>query len=157
VRPNTDPGLDAESERTIGIALFNHVWTLLELPDRTAEQDLEMVHAAHASGYHWMKVGAPVNRSRSEWQVSRVYAVLGRAEPAIWHAKASLAICQREGIGDWDLGFAYEALARAYAVAGDADEARQWLSQARAAAADIAEDGDRNLLLADLDTITLPG
>lgn len=151
--PRTDPGLDAATHRQVGIALFNHTWTLLELDSRTREQVDEMIHSAHASAYHWMQVGTAANRARSEWQCSRVYAVVGRAEPAIWHARRCLEICEREGIGDWDLGFAYESLARAHAVAGDAAESRRWLEQARSAAAEIAEDGNRKLLLADLETI----
>ena len=58
-----------------------------------------------------------------------------------------------EGIGDWDLAFAYEALARAHAIAGDARQAREYTDQALAAAEDIAQDEDRDLLLGDLETI----
>jgi hypothetical protein len=64
-----------------------------------------------------------------------------------------LDLCRREGIGDWDLAFAHEALARASAVAGDAAAARTYTEQALAAAENIAETGDRELLLADLETI----
>jgi hypothetical protein len=151
--PKNDPGLDAATHRHVGVALFNHTWALLELESRTQEQVDEMVHATHASAYHWMQVGTAANRARSEWQCSRVYAVLERGEPAIWHARRCLEICDREGIGDWDLGFAFEALARAHAVAGEADQARRWLEQAHQAAAEIAEDDDRELLLRDLETI----
>ena len=152
----TDPNLDDATHREVGVALFNHVWSLLDVEARAEEQDLEMVHAAHASAYHWMKVGTPVNRARSEWQCSRVYAALGRSEPALWHAQKCLAICEREGIGDFDLAFAYEALARGCAVGGDAGEAGRWLTQARDAAASIAESDDRELLLSDLETIPRP-
>ena len=155
--PKTDPGLDPATERVVAVALFNHAWTLMEVADRTEEQECELVHAAHASAYHWMKVGNAVNRARSEWQCSRVYAVLGRAEPALWHARRCLGFCEREGIGDWDLAFAYEALARAHAVAGDRDESQRWLEKARNAAAEIAEDGDRELVLSDLETIPAVG
>ena len=151
--PKTDPGLDAATHRNVGVALFNYAWTLLDMESRTPEQDIELVHVTHASAYHWMQVGTAANRARSEWQCSRVYAVLGRAEPAIWHAGLCLAICEAEGIGDWDLGFAYEALARAHAVAGDKQESARWLQRAREQAADIAEAGDRDLLLKDLATI----
>ena len=151
--PKTDTGLDAEQNRAAGVALFNYTWTLLENEGRTEDQDVEMVHAAHASAYHWMQVGTAANRVRSEWQCSRVYSVLGRGEPALWHARKAQVICEREGIGDWDLGFVYEALARAHAVAGDLQESARWLEQARNAATDIAEDGDRELLLADLETV----
>jgi hypothetical protein len=61
--------------------------------------------------------------------------------------------CQENGIGDWDLAFAYEPLARAHAVAGETAQARHYTEQALAAARDIAEDGERELVLAALETI----
>ena len=142
-----------QDERRLAVDLFNGVWRLLENEDRTVEDDDRMVHMAHASRYHWGQVGAPENRSRGEWQVSRVYAVLGRAEPALHHARRGLEICQAHGIADWDLGYAYESLARAHAVAGDKEQARAWTEQALAAADEIAEDDDRELLLSDLESV----
>jgi hypothetical protein len=95
----------------------------------------------------------PAHLARGEWQISRVYTVLERAEPALHHAQRVLDLCQENGIGDWDLAFAYEALARAHAVAGNAARAREYTDQALAAAGEIADDEDRDLLLADLETI----
>jgi DNA-binding transcriptional MerR regulator len=139
--------------RLLAAQLFNETWRLMEKEERTRQDDDRMIHAAHASRYHWGEVpdGTPAHLARGEWQVSRVYTVLGRGEPALHHARRVL--CQENGIGDWDLGFAYEALARAYAVAGDAAQAREYTDQALAAAEDIAEAGERELLLADLETI----
>lgn len=136
-----------------GKTLFNDTWRLMEKEDRTPDEDAQMIHQAHASAYHWLQVGEPANVARSHWQCSRVYCVLGRGEPALYHARFVLDICQRHGIGDWDLAFAYEALARAHAVAGDKEESMRWLEQARLASADIAEDDDRELLLSDLETV----
>jgi hypothetical protein len=116
-------------------------------------QDDEMLHAAHASRHHWGVVGTPETWGRGEWQCSRVYAVLGRAEPALWHARRYLALCQEHGIGDWDLAFAHEAIARASKVAGDEAGCAAAVARARELAADIAEDEDRELLLGDLATI----
>jgi len=62
-----------------------------------------------------------------------------------------LDICQREGIAD--LAFAYEALARACALAGDTSGARRWAELARAARAQVAEDDDREIVLSDLETL----
>jgi DNA-binding transcriptional MerR regulator len=139
--------------RDLAAALFNATWQLMEKEDRTPDEDALMVHRAHASLYHWLQVGRPEHAARGEWQVSRVYTVLRRGEPALYHARRVLDICQRHGIGDWDLAFAYEALARAHAVAGDRVESHRWLEQARLASADIAEDDNRELLLGDLETI----
>ena len=69
-------------QRRLAAGLFNRVWELLEKADRTADDDDEMVNAAHASRYHWGETGEPVHRARGDWQCSRVYAVLGRPEPS---------------------------------------------------------------------------
>ncbi|NUR26062.1 MAG: tetratricopeptide repeat protein [Catenulispora sp.] len=141
------------AERQQAVDLFNGVWRLMEQEDRSREDDDRMLHMAHASRYHWGQVGTVVNVARGEWQVSRVYTVLGRGEPALHHARRVLDLCQANGIGDWDLAYAYEALARACAVAGDQEQARTWTEQALAAAEDIAEDDDRELLMSDLESV----
>jgi hypothetical protein len=156
--PDTQgPAFDPHERRQIGVALFNRVWTYLEMPDRTQEQDDLMLHMAHASRYHWEEsaLGGPENTARGEWQVSRVYSVLGRSEPALHHARRCLEICEANGIGDFDLAFAYEALGRASAVAGDAEAARGYVDLARAAGERIAETEDRELLEADLATVPI--
>ncbi len=147
------PTDERAQHRHWAVTLFNGAWRLLEKEDRTPDEDALLIHTAHASAYHWTVVGEPANFARSHWQCSRVYCVLGRAEPALYHARLVLDLCQRHGIGDWDLAFAYEALARAYAVAGDREQSRRWLEQARQASVDISADDDRELLLSDLETI----
>jgi DNA-binding transcriptional MerR regulator len=147
--------LDATTRRKLAADLFNHTWTLLEMTDRTTEQDDEMIHSAHASRYHWGEVadGEPVNLARGEWQCSRVYAVLGRAEPALWHARRCLAINEAAGSVDWDIASAYEAMARAYLTAGDAAQVAAWKTKATAALGGIADTDDRELIEGDLATL----
>ena len=135
--------------RGLGVALFNETWRLIT----SREDDELMVNAAHASAYHWSRApeSRPENRARSHWQLSRVYAVVGRAEPALHHARACLDLCERNGLADWDLAFAYEALARAHRVAGDDASAESF--RERAAAVPIADAEDRELLERDLSTL----
>src|SRR5215211_4699724 len=83
-------GDDAQVHRRLAAELFNRVWSLLEQTDRSQSDDDTVLHAAHASRFHWGEVGEPVNFARGEWQVSRVYAVLGRSEPALFHARRCL-------------------------------------------------------------------
>ena len=145
--------VDVADRRHLAVDLFNHVWTLLERSDRSPLENDEMLHAAHASRYHWGEVGEPVNLARGEWQCSRVYATLRRAEPALWHARRCLDLCEENGIGDWDIAFAHEAIARALHVAGDHAGADAAADRARELAAAIAEPEDRELLLSDLATV----
>jgi hypothetical protein len=128
------------AERQLGVDLFNGVWRLIE----SREDDDRMLHMAHASRFHWGE--APERRAenlaRGEWIVSRVYVLLGRAEPAIWHARRCLDHCREADIADWDLAYAYEALARAHGLAGAA-EAAEWKAKARDAGDAIADPEDR--------------
>jgi DNA-binding transcriptional MerR regulator len=143
----------AEDERKLAARLFNATWDLMEKENRSRDDDDAMLHMAHASRHHWGQVGAQVNFARGEWQCSRVYAVLRRPEPCLHHAQRVLDISTEQSLGGFDLAFAYEALARGHAINGDLEQARALTEQALAAAEDIAEDDDRDLLRSDLETI----
>jgi DNA-binding transcriptional MerR regulator len=145
--------LEPDQQHRVAVDLFNHTWTLMEKPDRSARETELMLHAAHGSRFFWEEIGEPVNHARGEWQLARAYAVARRAEPALHHARRCLELCEQHGIGDFDLAFAHEALARAHAIAGDADTAAEHERLARAAAEDIAAAEDRELLLGDLETL----
>jgi DNA-binding transcriptional MerR regulator len=149
--------LDVETHRQLGKELYNHTWTLIEAADRTPEQDDEMVFATHASAYHWSKGGGTLaNAARGHWQIARVYATLGRGEPAVWHARRCLELAEaaaRAGVADdWDVPAALEGLARAQAVAGDRAAAKAAHARAREAVQAIADAEDRQLIEQDLAT-----
>ena len=100
---------------------FNNTWDYLEKKNRTAEDNLNMIHTVHASRYHLGVLvsegkGGPINLQRGEWIISRVYTVLERGEPALFHAKKCLELTEKHKIGDFDLAFAYEAMARSSAL-----------------------------------------
>jgi hypothetical protein len=132
-----------DEQRTVAVKLFNRAWVLMEKPKRTREEDDEMIHAAHASRYHWGVVGKPENRARGEWQISRMYTVLGRGEPAVAHAQRCLEMCKQHGLADWDIAYAYESLARAHKTAGHTAAAGKFKKLARAAGDQISESEER--------------
>lgn len=145
--------MTAEQGRKLATDLFNRVWDLMEKSQRSREEDDEMVHAAHASRYHWGVVGKPENLARGEWQISRVYTVLGRGESAIVHAQRCLEICQQHQLVDWDLAYAYEGLARASRTAGKGAEVDRYRILARLAGDRIAELDDREHFEKDYATL----
>jgi DNA-binding transcriptional MerR regulator len=154
--PSAAAELDRATRRSLATALFNHTWSLLEKADRTTDETDEMIHAAHASRYHWGEVGDTIHRARGEWQCSRVYAVLGRGEPALWHARRCVEIVESsDEREDWDAAAAYEAMARAVAVSGDLRGAAEWKAKAETALASITEAEDRELIGQDIATIPL--
>lgn len=154
--PKTDDPLDAETHRAVAVSLFNHVWTLLEVERRTPEQEDEMVHAAHASRWHWSRAEAPDEAQRlavGEWQCSRVYSVLERPEPALHHAQRCLALTESHEMEDWVAASGAEAMARAHRVAGDRAAFEEWRDRAIAATAAIADPEDREVIEGDVATL----
>lgn len=145
----------SEDQRRLAANLFNRTWELLRQEERTPEEDDRLAHIAHASRFHWGEAGTAANLARGEWMCSRVYAELGRVEPALHHAQRCLAYVEAylSEMEDWDLPYAHEALARAHLVAGDEAAARRHAEEARRLGGAIAEDEDRELLLGDLETL----
>ncbi len=144
---------EKECHRKFAVDCFNLVWTLMEKKDRTKEDDDKMMHAAHASRFHWGEIGTPVEIERGEWQISRMYTVLKRAQSALYHAERCMEICKQNNIGDWDIAFAYEAMARAHATAGNKTECKKYWDIANKAAEQVKEKGDKDYVLSELRTI----
>jgi hypothetical protein len=136
-------------ERQLGVDLFNGTWRLIE----SREDDNLMIDSAHASAYHWARAPEckPENRARSAWLLARVYTLVGRSEPALHYAGRCLKLCEENGLDDWDLGFAYEALSRASTTAGDPEAAQRYAELARAVP--IKDEEDREALESDLAAI----
>ena len=143
-----------ELHRKFAVDLFNQTWNLLDIKERTQEQNDAMIHTAHASRYHWGEIGTPLEFERGEWQISRVYAVLQRPEAAFYHAQRCLDICLANEIRDFDLAFAYEAMARAYAIAGEGTKSGEYIELAMKAAEEIEDKGNRDYVEGELLTIS---
>lgn len=147
--------LDPATETALAKRLYNGVWALLEKADRTPEEDAAMIHLAHASRHHWGSVGTPQNLAIGEWQVARVYAELGRGEPAVYHSERARAISEGAEIEDWCRASVLESLARSYAVAGDRATASDYRDRAVAAVATIADPEEREIIARDVESLPL--
>jgi hypothetical protein len=142
-----------QCNKLMAVNTFNLVWDLMDKADRTVEDDDRMVHAAHASRFHWDEIGEPLNFQRGEWQVSRVYAVLKRPAPSLYHAQRCLDLTEKNDIGGFDRAFAYEAMARAYAIAGKDEDTAKYMKLAQEAAEKIEKKEDREYVEGELKTI----
>lgn len=144
---------EAVDHRKFAVECFNRTWDLLDKADRNHDEDIKMVHTAHASRYHWGEIGTPLEFARGDWQISRVYAVLGDGSSALKYAEESLNHCLKNNIKDFDLAFAYEALARASALLLDEDGYQQYFNLAEGAASGIQEENNRTYFLSELNSI----
>jgi hypothetical protein len=146
---------EPEFHRKIAVSFFNETWRLLDKVERTPEEDARMIHSAHASRLHWESVGSAQHLAVGEWQVSRVHAVLRQPDSALYHARRSLEIAEREGFSSFHLGCAHEALARALALSRP-QAASEHIAKARKLASAITDPEDRKILEEDLSSILIP-
>lgn len=138
--------------RTQAIEANNSIWELLDGRELSAEDGDELLARAYAAAYHWQRAArrGPVNAARAAYMIAKAHTVLGQTDMAL-HAVdryASLLAAAGADAADFDHAYLHEARARAYALAGRADEARAELGVARRCA--IADDEDRAIVEADL-------
>jgi hypothetical protein len=88
-----------------------------------------------------------VNHQRGEWQIARVYTVLGLADMALRHANRCMELTHQHAneMADFDWAFAYECVARANAVAGNRVEAIKHIGLAQKAGEAIKDEEDRKV------------
>lgn len=145
--------MDKDNHKKLAIETFNITWDYIDKENRTSEDDLEMIHLAHASRYHWGFAGNELNKARGEWQISRVYSLLSLGESALFHANASLKIVKENNYGDFDLVFAYEAMAFAFKVLGNDSEKEISLQKGYNELKNISKKEDRDYCKSELDKI----
>ncbi len=142
-----------EFHRKMAVELFNAVFGLLENENRNCAETDRMIHAAHASRFHWEIAGQPVNWAIGEWQVSRVHAVVRQPDSALYHARRYLELAEDYNLGAFHVAYAHEAIARAFSI-NDPVKMAVHLAKAQQYGEQIPDEDERALLSKDLATIT---
>jgi len=133
------------------VDFHGQTWDLLEKKKRTRFEDVRMLDYAHASLAHWRAAGGAVPQQRGEWLVSHVHAALGDGVHALKHAQLCFELLEgnKSEMEDFDFAFAYEAIARAYAVSGDMAGAKKFIEKAQQAGDAIKDKDDRDVFFAE--------
>jgi ketosteroid isomerase-like protein len=141
-----------EIHKQLSVKCFNECWGLIEKTDRTAEDTENMLLLAAASLWHWKQRTdcQPSNLSVGYWQVSRVHALAGQHDMARLFGQKCLAVGQDSKLSPFYVGYAYEALARAEMLAGNAEAAKAHLAKARSALSAITDKEERDALEPDV-------
>jgi hypothetical protein len=149
----TDPAQAEAWQRQFAAALFNRTWDLLESPDRTEDDDDELLAAAFGSRFFWGRVGDASNRAVGDGQIARVCAELGHADLALRFASKGMAAVEAQGYTDFRLASAYEVMARAQACAGNGTERDRYVALATDAIATLEDPEDREIIEGQLATV----
>jgi hypothetical protein len=149
-----NPGFDtAKAHRYFSATCFNKAWEFIEKSDRTPEEDEQMILTSQASLWHWTQREdcTEDNFSIGFWQLSRIYAILGR--PIEARRYAALCLQHTPQGKPFLLAYAHEAAARAEKAAGNTDQVEQHRAAALGLAGSISDEEDRSFLMKDLDTL----
>ena len=142
-----------QAHKYFGVELNRLTWSLLEKENRTRDEDEQMLHAVHASHFHWLSHGTNVNKQRGEWLIARVYSTLNVPERALYHALRCKEITDKHTneMSDFDIAYADEGLARAYACGGNKEESMKYYKSATEKGSNIADKEDREIFNGDFE------
>lgn len=143
-----------EAQESFAKTTYNGIWALLEKKDRTPSEDEDLILMAYSSLYHWKQIGTEVNLQRGYWMISRVYQVLGDSQQALdWAHRCQQITDKYPGkMEDFDLAYAREGLARAYALAGDLEKAKKEYDLAAELGESIEDPEDRQIFINDFES-----
>jgi len=145
-----------ESHRQHAMECNNLAWALSESTYRTPLQDNEMLDAAHASAYHWARIGTDLNRARARMLLGHVHAALGMAATALVYARESFEYLATHKAPDWEIAFAHAVLAHAAFAAGEVDLHRRHFARANELGRAIADPEDREIFFKTFNVIPAP-
>jgi hypothetical protein len=146
----------ARAHRAFAIEYNNRAWALAEKTDRTATENDDLLHLAHAAALHWRHAGNALNDARARMLLGHVHAGLGHGDLALRYAQASHAYLTSIESPDWEIAFSHAILAHANAAAGRVRDHAEQYALARRAGDAIADAEDRAIFEKTLRTIPPP-
>jgi hypothetical protein len=134
----------------------NLAWTLADQPTRTEKETEDMLHAAHASAFHWSKVGTELHLARANMLLAHVHARLGDGKFALEYARQSFGYLLAHNPPDWEAAFAHAILAHAAFAAGEISLYKGYYAKAAELGEAIADLQDKEIFSLTFKTIPVP-
>ncbi|MGC4084944.1 MAG: hypothetical protein QM736_23215 [Vicinamibacterales bacterium] len=153
-RPSSDD--ISQWHKRFAVACNNRAWELVERADRTPSEVHEMLHAAHASAWHWARVGTALNEARAHMLLGMAHALAGDGSLALRYAMLAFNYFNEHDAPDWEQAFAHATLAAAARSAGNAALHAEHYAEAERLGAAIADVDDRNVFLRSFVQIPRP-
>jgi len=145
----------ASWQRYFAMENNNRAWELSTKP-RSAAEDLEMLHAAHAAARHWSSFGLELNDMRAKMLLAEVYALLGQGELALRLASEMREYFVGQETHDWELAFVFTIHAHAAWAAGEPAAHAESYAAAVEALATIADEENRKIVLETFEQVPVP-
>ena len=151
----SDKSDTATHHENFSVQCFNRAWDLMDKGDRSLDEDEEMLRLGMTSLWHWTQRSDCTDQHQciGYWLISRIHAMLGRADEARRYGEFCLAKSGSADIAPFARAYAYEALARAESVAGNAEPRDKYIADSKAIIDTISDPDTQKMLLDDLATI----
>lgn len=134
----------------------NRAWDLAEAAQRTAEEDEDMLQAAHAAMYFWKRVGDAGQRAHATQLLAHVYALLHLPNPARHYLAQSQPHFLGQPCAAWEQALAQAVAANVAAAARDHESHARHHAQALQLTAALDSAEERDMLDATLRVIPDP-
>ena len=131
--------------RRFAAATNNRAWEL-SVQTRNAAEDQEMLNAAHASAWHWTRVGTELNRMRAAMLLAEVHSLLGLGQSALAYAEEMRTYFLGVQSPDWEIAFVHAVHAHAAAAGGETEKHRASYGLAVAALNAVSNDVERGVV-----------
>jgi hypothetical protein len=101
------------------------------MPQRSPEEDEEMLNAAHAAMHFWKIVGTPGNQAHAALLLAHVYALLKLPGPAAQYLGKSLPHLTQQDCAPWERAFAHAVAANVASAEGNEEGYARHLEEAK--------------------------
>jgi hypothetical protein len=150
------PEEDAQWQRRLASRANNHAWSLSEQSVRDAQEDEQMLQAAHAAMYFWNIVGNENNKAHAAQLLAHVYAKLNLPHPATHYLAKSEPILLSNSAKPWERALANAVAANVAAAKGDETSHRTYYLKAVEQIAELPDPQDRAILEATIRALPVP-
>ncbi len=144
-------------QRRLASQANNRAWALSEQHSRTADEEEEMLQAAHAAMYFWNIVGNANNKAHAAQLLAHAYATLKLPNPASHYLAKSHPVFMAESAEPWERALAHAVAANVAAARGQATEHAEHYRQATERVAALPDPEERAILEATLRVLPVPG
>lgn len=144
-----------QAHRFFGVTFNNAIFELAEKEALTEEEKEYIIQLGHASLLHWQNYSETkiVNKQRGQYMIAKAYVAAGEKENALKYAKMCFKTTFENEVEmqDFDIGYAYEMMARTAAMHANKADFEKYHEQATAQMQLISDEGDLKYYKLDLE------
>ena len=142
--------------RFFAIESNNLAWGLAAKPNRTHDEMVEMLDAAHAASFHWSAIGNELNIMRAKTLLAEAHSLAGSGGLAFKLAEEVRDYFLARPADDWEVALVHAIHAHASYAAGETATHSASYAEALQAVEKIADEEERRIVLETFEQVPEP-